>query len=130
MTDSNHFQMNLLHAYHGLIEAAEVRFEDFVGSGRSRRFFSDQPAIGPANFAAACEIISDIRLPKPHAMASVQASAPIAKTATVRLRAGVTSSCAGRDYLERVAKEAALALQLYDLFVDAARSRGIAVDIG
>ena len=123
MTLSNHFTIALSQTYGTLIEEAGVAPEEFRSASRYGWFDFEAPASSTSNFAATCEVICNVLLPRQSAMATLSVHIPCGTT-DVRLRAGVTSSCAGRDYLRRVARDLELALQLFDLFAATARARG------
>lgn len=119
---SSHFLMNFIRTYHEVASAAGVSVEEFAAGARRMFFNEDEPPASPMNFSTACEIICEVRLPRERSLASVSVSAPYQGDRLVYLRAGASSSYAGRKYLEQLTRDTALALKLFDLISEAARS--------
>mgnify|MGYP005756970477 CR=1 FL=1 len=111
-----------------MFTAADVSMEELIAGARRHHFNDDEPAGSTANFAAACEVVCEARLPRRASLASVCVSACHKNARLVHLRAGATSSYAGREYLERLARDTALALELFNLMSDAARLIGLETD--
>jgi hypothetical protein len=113
-----------------MIKASGVRLDEFFEGCKFAQFRLDIPVISPANFAAVCERISELRLPRGSAKVSVHAHTPVFRLGSVRLQAGATSSLAGREYLESLARDTATALNLISLFTETATSLGLTVEVG
>lgn len=120
--------MSLIATYHQMLAAAGISTEEFIAGAHRQYFHVSEPVGSAANFAASCEVVCEARLPRRSSLASVSVSACYMDECLVRIRAGAASSHAGREYLERLARETALALELFNLISDAARSIGLEID--
>ncbi len=127
MTATNHFKVKLLSTYVGLVEAAGVPMESFFDGWRISHLLTDQPANDPANFAAVCERIVEVRLPERIVTVSIHADLSITGGGSVSFQTGATSTLAGREYLARLASVSSEALRLLDLFIDTARAMGFTI---
>lgn len=101
--------------------------ESFFDGWRISHLFTDQPANDPANFAAVCERIVEVRLPERIVTVSIHADLSIAGGGSVCFQTGATSTLAGREYLARLASASSEALRLLDLFINTARAMGFTI---
>ncbi len=84
---SSHFLLTLIGTYSQMFTAADVSMEELIAGARCHYFNENQPAGSRANFAAACKVVCDARLPRRTSLVSVCVSACHEDARLVRLQA-------------------------------------------